>query len=56
MKVGKLDMTTEELIENVHEAVKSIETAVGKNYEQAINKLHLAPTMGHSVKINYTRE
>jgi large subunit ribosomal protein L1 len=56
MKVGKLDMEAEELIENVHEAVKSIEAAVGRNYEQAINKLHLAPTMGHSVKVNYTRE
>jgi large subunit ribosomal protein L1 len=55
MKVGKLDMETEELIENVHEAVKSIEAAVGRNYEQAINKLHLAPTMGHSVKVSYTR-
>jgi large subunit ribosomal protein L1 len=56
MKVGKLDMETEELIENVHEAVKSIEAAVGRNYEQAINKLHLAPTMGRSVKVSYTRE
>ena len=56
MKVGKLGMETEELIENVHEAVKSIEAAVGRNYEQAINKLHLAPTMGRSVKVSYTRE
>jgi large subunit ribosomal protein L1 len=56
MKVGKLDMETEDLIENVHEAVKSIEAAVGRNHEQAINKLHLAPTMGHSVKVSYTRE
>ncbi len=56
MKVGKLDMETEDLIENVQEAIKAIETAVGRNYEQAINKLHLAPTMGHSVKVNYIRE
>jgi len=56
MKVGKLDMETEKLIENVHEAVKAIEVAIGRNYEQGINKLHLAPTMGHSIKINYTRE
>jgi large subunit ribosomal protein L1 len=56
IKVGKLDMEVEELVDNVHEAVKAIESAVGKNYEQSINKLHVAPTMGHSVKINYSRE
>jgi large subunit ribosomal protein L1 len=56
MKVGKLDMEEEKLVENVHEAVKAIEVAVGRNYEQAISKLYLAPTMGHSVKINYTKE
>jgi large subunit ribosomal protein L1 len=56
MKVGKLDMDTKELVENVHEAIKAIEVAVGRSYDQIINKVHLAPTMGHSVKINYTRE
>jgi large subunit ribosomal protein L1 len=56
MKVGKLDMDTKELVENVHEAIKAIEVAVGRSYDQIINKIHLAPTMGHSVKINYTRE
>jgi len=56
IKVGTLDMEDEELIENIHEAVKAIESAVTKNYEQAINKMHLAPTMGPSVKVNYSRE
>ena len=56
MAVGKLDMDDEMLIENVHEAVKAIELAVGKNYVQTINKLHLAPTMGPSVKVKYSRE
>ena len=55
MKVGTLDMENEELMENIHEAIKAIEAAVGKNYEQAINKLHLAPTMGPSVKIGYSK-
>jgi large subunit ribosomal protein L1 len=55
MKVGTLDMDNEELIENVHEAVKAIESAVGKNYVLAINKLHLAPTMGPSVKVKYSK-
>jgi large subunit ribosomal protein L1 len=55
MKVGTLDMEDEELMENVHEAVRAIEVAVGKNYEQGIKKLHLAPTMGPSVKIGYSK-
>ncbi len=55
MKVGTLDMEDEELTENVHEAVRAIEVAVGKNYEQAIKKLHLAPTMGPSVKVGYSK-
>ncbi|MFA7678510.1 MAG: 50S ribosomal protein L1 [Candidatus Dojkabacteria bacterium] len=56
MGVGKLDMEDEKLIENIHEAVKAIEAAVGKNYVQIINKLHLSPTMGSSVKVRYSRE
>jgi large subunit ribosomal protein L1 len=56
MKVGKLDMDDEKLIENIHEAISSIEGAVGRNYQQSIKKLHLAPTMGPSVKFNYNRE
>lgn len=55
MKVGTLDMDDEELIENVHEVIKVIEVAVGRNYEQAIRKLHLAPTMGPSVKVGYNK-
>jgi large subunit ribosomal protein L1 len=56
LNAGKLDMDTEELIENVHTCVKAIESALNKPYEQAIKKLHLAPTMGASVKIAYSRE
>lgn len=56
MSVGKLDMEDEKLIENIHEAVKAIEVAVGKNHTQIINKLHLTPTMGPAVKVKYTRE
>ncbi len=55
MKVGKLDMENDKLIENIHEAIKSMEIAIGRNYEQAIKKLHLAPTMGPSVKIVYSK-
>jgi large subunit ribosomal protein L1 len=56
LKAGKLDMDTEELIENVHVCVKAIESALNKPYEQAFRRLHLAPTMGASVKITYSRE
>jgi len=55
IKVGKLDMEEEKLVENVHEAIKAIEVAVGRNYEQAISKLHLSPTMGPSVKVKYSK-
>ena len=56
LNAGKLDMSTEELIENVEACIKAIEDTVGKNYAQAIKKLHLAPTMGASVKIGYNKE
>lgn len=56
LKAGKLDMNTEELIENVHVCIKAIESALNKPYEQAVRRLHLAPTMGASVKIAYSRE
>lgn len=55
LNVGKLDMEDEKLIENIHQAIKAIEEAVGRNYEQSIKKLHLAPTMGPSVKVKYSK-
>ena len=54
--VGKLDLEDSKLIENINVAVKSIEESLGKPYTQILRKMHLAPTMGPSVKINYTRE
>ncbi len=53
--VGKLDLEDAKLIENIHVAVSAMETVLGKGYVQLINKLHLSPTMGPSVKIAYTR-
>lgn len=53
--VGKLDLEDEKLIENIHVAVSAMESVLGKGYVQLTNKLHLAPTMGPSVKIAYTR-
>jgi large subunit ribosomal protein L1 len=56
LKAGKLDMDTKDLIENVHVCVNAILEALNKPYEQAISRLHLAPTMGASVKIAYSKE
>jgi large subunit ribosomal protein L1 len=56
MKAGKLDMNTKDLVENVETCIKAITETLNKPYEQAINKLHLAPTMGASVKIDYSEE
>ena len=55
IKVGKLDLEDTQLIENIHEAIRAIEEAVGRNFEQSIKKLHLAPTMGPSVKVKYSK-
>ncbi len=55
MSVGKLDMDDEKLVENIDSAIMAIENVIGKNYTQLINRLHLAPTMGPSVRVNYTR-
>jgi large subunit ribosomal protein L1 len=56
MSVGKLDMEDEKLIENIHEAISAVESAIGKGYMQAIKRMHLAPTMGPSVKISYAKK
>jgi len=56
MSVGKLDLEESKLIENIHTAIDAMSEVVGKPYEQMIQRLHLAPTMGPSVKINYSRE
>jgi large subunit ribosomal protein L1 len=56
MNAGKLDMSSDDLVENVHACVSAMEEVLSKNYAQLINKLHIAPTMGASVRINYVRE
>jgi len=56
LKIGKLDMDTDKLIENVEVCIKAIEESLNKPYEQAVKKLYLAPTMGASVRIGYSKE
>jgi large subunit ribosomal protein L1 len=55
MNAGKLDMDDSNLIENVHASVLAIEDVVGKGYTQAIERMHIAPTMGPSFKIEYSK-
>lgn len=52
---GKLDMDDSELIENVHACVIALEDTFGKLYNQIIEGMHLAPTMGPSLKIEYSK-
>ena len=56
MSVGKIDLEDEKLIENVHVAVQAIADIVGKTPGLAIERMHLAPTMGPSVKVVYSKE
>lgn len=56
MSVGKLDLENEKLIENIHVAVEAIAEVIGKTPEFAIEKMHVAPTMGQSVKVTYSKE
>lgn len=55
IKAGKLDMDDEKLIENVHVAVSAVEEVLGKPYNQSIVRMHIAPTMGPSYKIEYKK-
>lgn len=55
MNVGKLDMEDAKLVENVHAGVSAIEEVLGKPSDQILQKMHLAPTMGASVKIAYSK-
>ncbi len=55
VKAGKLDMEDEKLIENVHVAVSAVEEVVGKQYSQSVKRMHIAPTMGPSFKVDYMK-
>lgn len=51
MSVGKLDLEDAKLAENIHAAIIAISEVVGQSPELMIEKMHLSPTMGHSVRI-----
>jgi len=56
MNVGKIDLEDEKLIENIHVAVQAIADVIGKTPELTVERMHLAPTMGPSVKVVYSKE
>ena len=56
MNVGKIDLDDEKLIENIHIAVQAIADVIGKTPELTVERMHLAPTMGPSVKVVYSKE
>ena len=56
MNVGKIDLDDEKLIENIHIEVQAIADVIGKTPELTVERMHLAPTMGPSVKIIYSKE
>ncbi len=55
MSAGKLDMDDAKLVENVHACVVALEEVLGKGYTQSLDRMHLAPTMGPSFKIEYSK-
>jgi large subunit ribosomal protein L1 len=56
MSVGKTDMDTEMIEENVKAAFKAIGEAFNKNVNTLLRQSHLSPTMGSSVKFRYEVE
>lgn len=55
MNAGKLDMDNEKLVANVHACVATISEMLGKPYDQIVERLHIAPSMGASVKLSYSK-
>ena len=55
LAAGKLDLDDDKLVENVHACVTAVENVLNKRADQIIDKMHLAPTMGASVKIEYAK-
>ncbi len=51
--VGKTDLETEKITENIQKVLNAIKDATGKTeVSQIIKSIHLSPTMGPSVKIS----
>jgi large subunit ribosomal protein L1 len=55
MNAGKLDLDDEKLVQNVNACISAVEEVLGKPYDQVIQKLNFAPTMGASVKVAYSK-
>lgn len=50
--IGKTDMETDQIVENFTAVIKSLITLSGKPLGLTVSTIHLAPTMGPSVKVD----
>jgi len=55
IKAGRLDLDDEKLLENISVAISAVEDVLGKPYNQVVERMHIAPTMGPSFKIDYKK-
>ncbi len=55
IKAGRLDLDDEKLLENIAVAISAVEDVLGKPYNQVVERMHIAPTMGPSFKIDYKK-
>jgi len=53
IKIGKLDLEDEKILENIKVVIPAIEEALGKPLQMLIKKIVLSGTMSPSVKIKY---
>ncbi len=54
--VGKVDMDTKMISENIYAVVKAAAETINKLPKQAIKLMHIAPSMGPSVKVHFEEE
>lgn len=52
VSVGNVQMSEEQIIENVQAVLGFMQSLIGKSKEAIFKKLYLAPTMGPSVQVN----
>ncbi|HOU76214.1 MAG TPA: 50S ribosomal protein L1 [Candidatus Dojkabacteria bacterium] len=50
--IGKVDMETDKIVDNFMAVIKSLSTLSGKSINLTVSTIHLAPTMGPSVKVD----
>ena len=54
--VGKVDLDDEKIVENIHACIEKSAEVVGKTVKAIIKSIHVAPTMGKSIKVTYVED